>query len=33
MMGGDLVYIRRDGWTRFELTLPGLAEPVPATTG
>jgi signal transduction histidine kinase len=32
MMGGDLVYTRRDGWTRFELTLPALAEPVPATT-
>jgi signal transduction histidine kinase len=31
MMGGDLVYVRREGWTRFELTLPALAEPVPAT--
>jgi signal transduction histidine kinase len=33
MMGGDLVYVRRDGWTRFELTLPALAEPISATTG
>ena len=22
MMGGDLVYRRRGGWTRFELSLP-----------
>lgn len=33
MMGGDLVYLRRDGWTHFELTLPGIPEPVRATTG
>jgi signal transduction histidine kinase len=33
MMGGDLVYVRRDGWTRFELTLPMLPEPLSATAG
>jgi signal transduction histidine kinase len=33
MMGGDLVYVRRDGWTRFELTLPILPEALSATVG
>lgn len=33
MMGGDLVYVRRDGWTRFELTLPVLPETLSATVG
>ena len=27
LMGGDLVYRRRDGWTRFELTLPLCPAP------
>jgi signal transduction histidine kinase len=26
MMGGDLVYRRRSGWTRFELSLPATPE-------
>ena len=26
IMGGDLVYRRRAGWTRFELTLPTTME-------
>lgn len=30
MMGGDLVYLRRGGWTRFELTLPTAPQQVPA---
>jgi len=30
MMGGDLIYRRRNGWTRFELTLP--SAPVPAVS-
>jgi signal transduction histidine kinase len=29
LMGGDLVYRRRDGWTRFELTLPTFPEHMP----
>ena len=31
LMAGDLVYRRRNGWTRFELTLP-LASPPPSKT-
>lgn len=30
IMGGDLVYRRRAGWTRFELTLPTTSEYAPA---
>ncbi len=30
IMGGDLVYRRRAGWTRFELTLPTTSENAPA---
>ncbi len=30
IMGGDLVYRRRAGWTRFELTLPTTSEHAPA---
>jgi signal transduction histidine kinase len=30
IMGGDLVYKRRGGWTRFELTLPATPENAPA---
>ena len=30
IMGGDLVYRRRTGWTRFELTLPTTSEDAPA---
>ncbi|HLF44457.1 MAG TPA: HAMP domain-containing sensor histidine kinase [Acidimicrobiia bacterium] len=30
IMGGDLVYRRRAGWTRFELTLPTDSENAPA---
>jgi len=33
LMGGDLVYVRRDGWTRFELTLPIFPETLSATVG
>lgn len=33
MMDGDLVYRRRDGWTRFELTLPTASTPVAALIG
>ena len=29
LMDGDLVYRRREGWTRFELTLPTAPEPAP----
>ena len=29
IMGGDLVYRRRAGWTRFELTLPTTSEDAP----
>jgi signal transduction histidine kinase len=32
MMGGDLVYRRQDGWTRFELTLPTPPQPVASLT-
>jgi signal transduction histidine kinase len=32
MMGGDLVYKRQDGWTRFELTLPTPPQPVASLT-
>ncbi|MDP9143759.1 MAG: HAMP domain-containing histidine kinase, partial [Actinomycetota bacterium] len=30
IMGGDLVYRRRAGWTRFELTLPTTSDDTPA---
>jgi signal transduction histidine kinase len=30
IMGGDLVYRRRAGWTRFELTLPTTSDNAPA---
>jgi signal transduction histidine kinase len=33
MMGGDLVYRRRAGWTRFELTLPSAPEPAASLAG
>jgi signal transduction histidine kinase len=33
MMGGDLVYRRRGGWTRFELTLPVAPEPAASLAG
>jgi signal transduction histidine kinase len=33
MMGGDLVYRRRGGWTRFELTLPAVPEPAASLAG
>jgi signal transduction histidine kinase len=33
MMDGDLVYRRRNGWTRFELTLPIASDHVPALVG
>ncbi len=34
LMGGDIVYSRQDGWTRFELTLPCPALPrAKASTG
>ncbi len=33
MMGGDLVYKRRDGWTCFELTLPTAPRPVASLVG
>jgi signal transduction histidine kinase len=33
LMGGDLVYRRREGWTRFELTLPVATEPAPSLVG
>jgi signal transduction histidine kinase len=33
MMDGDLVYRRRNGWTRFELTLPIAPEHVAALVG
>jgi signal transduction histidine kinase len=31
LMDGDLVYKRRGGWTRFELTVPAAVERAPAT--
>jgi signal transduction histidine kinase len=33
VMGGDLVYRRQDGWTRFELTLPTAPRHAPALVG
>jgi signal transduction histidine kinase len=33
MMGGDLVYRRRGGWTRFELSLPVTPDPAPSLAG
>jgi signal transduction histidine kinase len=33
MMGGDLVYRRRAGWTRFELTLPAVPEQAASLAG
>lgn len=33
MMGGDLVYRRRAGWTRFELTLPAAPEAAASLAG
>lgn len=33
LMDGDLVYRRRKGWTRFELTLPVATEPAPSLVG
>jgi signal transduction histidine kinase len=32
-MGGDLVYRRRGGWTRFELTLPVAPEAAASLAG
>jgi signal transduction histidine kinase len=33
MMGGDLVYGRRSGWTRFELTLPSAPDAAASLAG
>jgi signal transduction histidine kinase len=32
LMGGDVVYLRRSGWTNFELSLPTVSDHFPAAT-
>ena len=33
MMGGDLIYRRRAGWSRFELTLPSVPDETASLAG